>query len=267
MGQLEGMGWRQFSIVSTSELPALSNYINCDENDIFVVLPYSCAVVNEDFQEKEPSIEFLRARPVERQDKGLQWGRNPREVHLEIEGEAGKSILHASMKDRFFAPHDLLLQSPPKSGVVITEADQQVLRSWLTKRYVRSVFPGEFNRRAGRTLRKIGDKLKKASFLDVVLGVFVTIDPHDQDLKADEPYDLKVVLISSEEAMVGSVRSQLDAFLVECVQSLAGCAGIFVSESQVESETLITVNEYRNMIRIDDYDYISFRDESEVLAL
>lgn len=86
---LEELGWRQCSIVTGADIPELNRAIDdYQEDDIYIVLPYSCAVVQMDF-EKEPDIELFRVRRTEKKNKGLQFGRSPRLLQLEVHAYSG----------------------------------------------------------------------------------------------------------------------------------------------------------------------------------
>ena len=45
--------------------------------------------------------------------------------------------------------------------------------------------------------------------------------------------------------------------------NLQKCTGIMLSSIELKSETDILLSEYRDLIRLDDYDFISHRDEHD----
>jgi len=258
---LEELGWRQCSIVVGSDIPSLKeNVRGYQDDDIFIVLPYSCAVVQMNF-EKEPNIELFRVRKAEKKDKGIQYGRNPRQLQIEV--QSGSGILYADglIHDRFFIDHSFFVNCSPNSELSLNERECVTVKNWFAKRYIRNALPTEFNKRAKSALKNLLKTLKSRSELDEILGVYLTLDPRDQELSnIDDPYDITVDFLVTESGMRNSelikIRNQFE-------EDLKKCSGILLSQIELKSDTEVLLSEYRNLIRLDDYDFISHRDEHE----
>lgn len=261
--KLEKMGWRQFSIFLGNAHPELTDLIpNLNDRDIFIILPYSCAVVNGDFENKEPYIEVLRCRETTL-NKSYQWGRDPREIHLGLEAPNMKGTLSAKIYDRFFIPHKLLLEFDPRLGYTLLDKDLNALKYWVAKRYIRQAFPDAFNRRINKVRNKLKEKLAKFPLLEHIQGIYLNIDPIDDELDEDDEYELSIIAIISEEGL-GKNRKSLEEFFATYDELFSQIEGVvFNSPIKIESESAITLYEYRQLIRFDDYDFISFKEDHE----
>lgn len=255
-------GWRQGSVFIGADCPDFSKHApDFDEDAFYIVLPYCCAVVNTDFQRKEPYLEIIKATRTCTRDKGLLWGRNPRRLQLPVENENEQFNVELSIHDRAFIPHELFATFSPRTDHVIPEQHRDVLKYWIAKRYIRNAFPSSFNERAGHVIKRMGDVLKKGSFTDAVLGIYLKLDPMEE-LASDEPYEVELVAITKEQDRI-TQREVISKFLGQSADELNGCQGVTISDTRVESETGITLAEFRELIRLDDYDFISLRNAGE----
>ena len=160
---LEDLGWRQCSIVTGADVPELERAIDdYQEDDIYIVLPYSCAVVQMDF-EKEPNVELFRVRRTEKRNKGLQFGRSPRLLQIEIQSDDDFFLADGIIHDRFFIDHSLFLGLSPNSNLRLKERERVIVKNWFAKRYIRSVFPTAFNTRVWPALKELLKCLKSNS--------------------------------------------------------------------------------------------------------
>lgn len=255
---LEDLGWRQCSIVTGADIPELEKTINdYQEGDIYIVLPYSCAVVQMDF-EKEPNIELFRVRRTEKKNKGLQFGRSPRLLQIEIQAEDGFFLAEGFIHDRFFIDHSIFSGLSPNSNLSLKERECVIVKNWFAKRYIRSVFPTAFNTRVWPALKVLIKCLKSNSDLDELLGVYVTLDPqYDELASIEDPYDVRVDFLVQESGLRSDdIMDVKDRFEME----LKKCEGILLSRIELRSDSDILLSEYRDLVRLDDYDYISHRD-------
>jgi len=258
---LEELGWRQCSIVVGQDLPGLKEAVkNYQDDDIFIVLPYSCAVVQMDFQ-KEPNIELFRVRKVVKKDKGLQFGRNPRQLQIKVQNGNETFFVVGSIHDRFFIEHSLFITKSPDTNLILNETEKVIVKNWFAKRYIRNAFPTEFNIRAKTVIITLNKSLKNDSDLDELLGVYLILDPSDVEISAiEEPYDIEVLFLVKESGLrnegIIKIKNQFE-------KDLKDCNGIMLSNIELKSDTDTLLSEYRVFIRLDDYDFISHRDDHE----
>jgi len=196
---LEQVGWRQCSVFEGRDIPGLKAAVDeYQDDDIFIVLPYSCAVVSMDFA-KEPYVELFRLRRSDVKKRANHHGRNPRNIQIEIVDNGKKVFLDGSIHDRFFVKHSLFLGGRPNKSLELAENQCVVVKNWFAKRYLRNAFPAAFNERARHALGKLKGILKKSSDIDNLLAVYLTLDPHDEELTdPDNPYDVEVVFLTTE---------------------------------------------------------------------
>lgn len=257
---IQKQGWLQFSIFFFSDCPkSLKNKLNgCNEDDLFVVLPYSCAVVQQDFI-KEPFIEVQKFSK-DNLDKGRQYGRQPRELQIEISLDNSMNYYSTKISERFNIEHHHFQEFNPNKKVSCEKKHQNSLKSWVTKRFLREAFPDVFNHAASSSIRKIQKHITKEAtkeYLEELTGVYLLIDPMEDIDISKEPYEIKVFLIVSElgrtkfEQEFKTLSEKISLILTDTV-------GLLVNETCVESESKIVLSEYRSMHRIDDYDYLSY---------
>jgi len=258
---LEQLGWRQCSIIEGRDLPDLARIVDdYTDDDIFIVLPYSCAVVQMNF-DKEPNIELFRVRRTAGRDKGMQFGRNPRSLQLIMEENGAAIFVNGSIHDRFFIGHHLLVGLQPSRRFSLSDVHSTVVKNWFAKRYLRNAFPTEFNRRARTAQIELNTALKASSDVSDLLGVYIDLDPHDEELEdVDDVYEVKTVFLVKENAL-GNI--QLNTIKTNFERALSECEGILVTPVETRSETDMLLSEYRSMVRLDDYDFISYRDNQD----
>ncbi|MCW8830937.1 MAG: hypothetical protein OQK32_05375 [Gammaproteobacteria bacterium] len=255
---LEQLGWRQCSIIEGKDVPGLDDSVsNYADDDIFIVLPYSCAVVQMDFS-KEPFVEIFRVRRAEKKNKGWQFGREPRWLQVEIEDGGRAVYVNGTIHDRFFVGHELFLNKQPNPHLTLSSEQSVVIRNWVAKRYIRHAFPTEFNKRAGSVLRKLRDKLKGDVDIEGLLGVYIDIDPCDSEQEEGDAYDVDVFFLVEEASLTSA---SLNDVKTEFEGQLRDCEGIYVSNVELRSETDMLLSEYKRLVRVDDYDFISYRDD------
>ena len=258
---LEELGWRQCSIVVGQDLPGLKEAVNNYlDDDIFIVLPYSCAVVQMNFQ-KEPNVELFRVRKVEKKDKGLQFGRNPRQLQIEVQNGNEAFFVNGTIHDRFFIEHSLFIAKSPDVNFTLNETEKTIVKNWFAKRYIRNAFPTEFNIRAKTATIALNKSLKSDSDLDELIVVYLILDPSDVEISdAEEPYDIEVLFLVKES---GSQNEDIIKIKNQFEKNLNDCNGIMLSNIELRSDTDTLLSEYREFIRLDDYDFISHRDEHD----
>lgn len=253
-------GWRQGSCFSCSIVELKPEFVSpVKEDDIYVVLPYSCAVVN-DNESKEPKIELIRGTRGE-ENKGLQWGRNPRTLQLSIRSiHSGISqAYHFNMHDRFFLPRTILKPIVPSADLELPAQDLNILVHWVAKRYVRGVFPSAFNERTNGAMSKIGKQLSRSPLASRITGLYVRVDPPEEELiDDDDPYEMQLIALMSD-TVSQEERREVECFLSTCAKKIEGCNGIFLADSRALSENQITLAEFRDYVRLDDYDFVSFK--------
>lgn len=238
-------GWGQGSVFG-EELR--ENY--CPGWDIVVVISHDCDVAHHKL-EGEPKVEVICGQRIQSLDKIKTQGRHPRELHLETLGAEFALSIH----DRDFLPREILIDSCPAGQ--LESKERRILTEWLAKRYIRSAFPNNFDRR-WRIERKKWEKLMKSSS-QIVQSVYLRLSTMDE-LEDDAPYKVEVLLaVTDDGAKDLDARHDLESNVLEFWNERSGV-------ECVEARTLgldeITLKDMMNYQRF-DLDWISFEDDTE----
>lgn len=127
----------------------------CPGWDMVVVISHDCDVAHHKL-EGEPKVEVICGRRIKSLEKMKTQGRHPRELHLETLGAEFSLSIH----DRDFLHREILMDDCPAGQ--LESKERRILTEWLAKRYIRSAFPNNFDRR-WRNERKKWEKLMKSS--------------------------------------------------------------------------------------------------------
>lgn len=197
---IEKHGWRQGAVLGPTLLCATRERAPSDiaitEDNWLVVTSHDCDVVNARL-DKEPTVELLRAEVLPRKpDKQQVWGRNPREMELEVEdGTGGAVVLKVRVHERWTLPREVLSTEAPAR--LLGDKERRLIAEWLAKRYIRAAFPTAFDGRWRAKLRDWTRLLEKHSRW--LQGVYLRLSTL-QELAEQIPY--KVHLIVAAPAAV-----------------------------------------------------------------
>jgi hypothetical protein len=211
--------WRQGHVLTdeTVDRFALRDAL-VPEATVAVVISHDCDLATS--SDKEPEIELIVGRLIEKADGNFTHAKTPRALHIEFAtAEGGKFLeLAATRKIRIskgdFADHE------PRPEFKLGPAQQSILQRWLGARCRRAAFPDPFEKRldksgADRRLSKIlkpeGEHIC-AIFFDVDAGGEV------QRQEPEDTYALAIVLVYTSqphghesEAAALKVKEQIEA--------------------------------------------------------
>ncbi len=267
---LTAMNWKQGAVLSLEDgHEFLSDEIDEAEDSIFIVAPYSCAVVNGDFKNLEPWVELFRFKPTD-ENRELQYSRHARLLQLPINTVSGIQFYTANIHDRHFIAHEQLLLAPPSSQKTLDDDQVKIFESWVVKRYRRNVFPTAFDQRTRAVrnwLKKFLSKAYKRSEdnLSGLLGIHIKLDPLQDELEdLSDPYELSVYLLVTEQT-AANLSEDLKTIRRELEERYTVCEGVELEQCVIVSESALLVSEFKEMYRLDDYDYFSLDDGSELI--
>lgn len=262
------LDWRQGSVVQASdvELVLRASVDHCPapgidgSADRLMTLTQDCDLVHDRF-EFEPWAELVLLRPLGPYDKNRDnpclFGKNPRRLVFQIEGEAPTEWWCLDPHSRFRIPRQTLLglvADPSRSLPVDTT---QALARWISRRYTRAAMANSFNDRLKCRSSEMGD-LWKSTDAEAVSGVYLL--GAREERPEDQDYQITVFLAIA----TGSVG---DPILLERAHRvgrtldviLSSCPGIAVDDVIVRPERDITLGDLRNYQRF-DLDYRSGTD-------
>ena len=261
---IERHGWGQGAVLG----PALMNAarerapsgLTIADSDWLIVTSHDCDVVN-DRLEKEPTVEVLRAEVVSRTspDKQQVWGRNPRNMQLEVQDQRGAAVvLSLKVHERWTLDRDFLSSEPPAH--VIGTKERRLIAEWLAKRYIRAAFPTAFDCRWRTKMRAWTDILEKHSRW--IQGVYLRLSTMRELAEAD-PYKVHIIVAAPAEvkkdvawsAMRDAIDRDVETFWSQFTPSIE-CVGVDVLGT--DQLTLAEIEPYQRF----DADWVSFADDS-----
>lgn len=245
--QLRAAGWRQGSVVQGEILSTLG----FSECDLAVVVSQDCDVVQS--VDVEPDVELILGRRRDAPRPDCRFGRNPRELDLEIVGRTGAVTFR--IRERVMASKEHLAAHRP-APVALVPRDMALLAKWIARRYTRPAWPDAFNER----LRAVDDRLErlfKSGAGVPITSILLRLEPEDDELAEGEPYRLAAWLTVSADSLMNDAASKCAyEFERRFKEILGSCDGIVLEEegTEVRSEDDVTMADLRELRRFDrDY--------------
>jgi hypothetical protein len=255
---IKDKGWRQGSILPPALFRQVASELDLDESSVAVLVTHSCDLVHHDFH-KEPHAEVIVGRPCDRLDHSRTPGKNPRVIQIELIHDGGRHAFEFSVHDRLRFDRTHLAAHSPSRDWHIEAGPLDDLTEWLARRYTRSAFPDEFNRRlaAARSFIKKGKRLFERQG-EGVWAIFMRLDTPNE-LSEDSSYRVIVRIVTSTRLVSEpSERMRLEDVLLEpFVELLGQVPGIEVVDYDLVDMNEFSVAEATTMIRFENWDYLS----------
>jgi len=226
--------WHQCDLISqVDSLAAINASVDrkpeyIEGATILCILSQDCDIVAEEC--KEPFIDLLAGRIIQKIANNYKNSRNPRYLDIEIEGK----VLRFSIHDRFRIPKGNLSLVKKETSFRIGLKEKDVIRRWVSRRYLRAAFPDAFNERLSHG--NIADLLKDPLSDDVSL---LLIHVANEELPDGKDYHIDVIIGIKENLAVEKmdiIERSFDAALSP--------SGIVVDNLRLSTEEDIT---YKNL--------------------
>jgi len=192
------------------------------------------------------------------EDQNFFHGKHPRRLQLRIQHVAAQGLYEIKITERLEVPRRYLSETDEQPDYALDGRDLPAFRRWLGRRYNRSAMPTEFNERCRPAQQLIADRLKKRG--ELITGIFLQIDPPDEELGPDAKYKVFAHLtVAPETAADGKLfdRALLARNAFEA--GFAKCEGIEFIDAQIVSEADFSIYDLRRCTRWDLSDYISYK--------
>ncbi len=225
------------------------------------MISQDCDVVHPSY-DAEPFVEYFIARPISARDGRRTRGKSPRFLQFEALIEGEEHIFEISANEKFRTDRRILERGDPDPTLVLTQSQVRMLARWAARRYNRSAFPANFDRRISKVREKI-ERLMKRYGTDIT-GTFVAFLSSDGELPQEDDYRILVQVVAEKEAFDRNLREQ-DMLRVkaELTTLLNQCSGIELVETvELRSESEFTLEDYFNS-RLWDYEYVSEADRGD----
>jgi hypothetical protein len=242
-------GWRQGSILAGESLAVLEaeGVHPLSPECVALVLSHDCDVVNASFA-KEPLVELIWLSPRQRPDGRMTLGKNSRCLHLELEVPgARRQWFEALAPSRFVLSRRLLSTIAPSSDFSLPPGTKRLVSRWVAKRYDRSAFPTEFNRRLQGAKRLTRALETGGAWIE---DLYVSVA--DDELPEARPYEIVLrAVLRVEDFALPDRRAQADHCLQELGGMLDDLGGITVVDAAAVSEAEFTLDDLRQTKRWD----------------
>ncbi len=228
------LSWHQCDLISqTCCLAAIEASVDrkpeyIGGETILCILSQDCDIVADD--RKEPFIDLLAGRIINKIANDYTNSRNPRYLDVESEGKA----LRFSIHDRFSIPKVSLSSVYKEMSFHIGVHDKNIIQRWISRRYIRAAFPDAFNERLSNS--GIGKLLKDRISDDVsILLIHVT----NEELQDREPYHVDII-IGIKDNLTADIKDRIERSFDAALSS----PGIVVDSLRLSTEDDIT---YKNL--------------------
>lgn len=263
-------GWKLGSCFTAKSTPELFNELPEQERSddaIYIVVTHDCSLISPNL-ESEPVLECFAAVPVQRPDGAFTEAKHIRRLQVPILSDDSVVLVELQMAKRYFVSRALLPACMPAEAINLPEESKAILTRWLSNRYRTQTLPDAFNRRVSPLLegnKKPLRKLLQKKEATPMLGVYLDLDPPNDELPDDQSYGVTLVLLYSADTYRAN-RDDYDAYAEEIRNCLSSVDGIEVRGVVPISDKDISVNRYRRMRRW-QMDFLSFRDAADDVAL
>jgi hypothetical protein len=215
--------WRQGHVLTDETVDRFAlRAAQAPESIVAVVISHDCDLAAS--PDKEPEVEVIVGRLIEKADGNFTHAKTPRTLHIEFAtAEGGRFVeLAATRKVRIsksdFADHE------PRPEFNLGPAQQSILQRWLGARYRRSAFPDAFEKRLDKSGadRRLSKMLKPVG--EHIRGIFFDVDDGNevQREEPDDTYALAIVLVYTSqphghesEALALKVKEQIESLFEE----------------------------------------------------
>lgn len=257
-----GTGWRQGSVLTRDAVDELGFSLPEDRDHVrVVVISHDCDLAND--AAREPFVEVIIGRLIDRADGNSSWGKSSRTLHYTVDCAESAECIELVSTDKTQIAKERLARFSPDDRYSIGRECLALLRNWLAAHYRRPSFPDAFNDR----MRKTGASKELAKVLskhgtNISFVFFDLGDKRHTECDENEPYQLAVVLAfppgNDPEAAADDADS-VAGIVDEAIRAkFRSNCGIVLRDCFAISEDDISVSRAR-LLDLWDMDYVSFR--------
>lgn len=257
-----GTGWRQGSVLTRDALDEFDLGLPENRDRVrAVVISHDCDLANA--VTKEPFVEVIVGRLIDREDGNSSWGKSSRTLHYTVDCAGCEECIELVSTNKAQIEKERLARYFPDDRYSTSHERLAMLRNWLAARYRRPSFPDAFNDRmretgAAKELAKVLAKHGASiSFVFFDLG-----DKRNTECDDHETYHLTVVLAfppgNDPEAAADEGDSAAGKVDKAIRAKLSPGCGIALHDCFAISEDDIPVSRAK-LLDLWDLDYVSFR--------
>jgi hypothetical protein len=196
---LEETGWRQGSIVKSSDLRGLlaTTDIQITDDLILIVASQSCDIANNN-TELDPYVEVSVCRKIDTTQGNYLHNKNPRVLHTKLMCQTGDEnvfseyFVELKAFEKASIGKELFDGLYPDNERVLEKRELENYVFWLSARYSRPALPTTFNNLIIEhdPKGKLRDSAKKGN--DQLVGIYVQINPN-AEIGEGETYSVNLL--------------------------------------------------------------------------
>lgn len=253
-------GWTQGSVLP----PELTAYVQLSpgaetaaggnagpDGPWYVLVTQDCDIVYGDCV-TDPVAEVVLATKIAQLDTEYENLRDPRVLHVMLTGADGPpQPTEIKARNRGFLDRVRLLTAAPASTLRADSAAMRRIAGFLGRRYQRTAWPEEFDRRFKSAKGKLAKILRTRH--DVLLDIVLSIDPRTGP-HANSPYEASLwVVIQDEFADRNAQETQgtKTQILDDVRRAVQKCQGIQFDTPKVVGRYGISLREWDDLLPLD----------------
>jgi len=251
---LKDAGWRQGVILAPGPFAHPSAFA-------YLVLNQTCDCINPDF-EKEPHLELLPLeRVAKKPDTRLKNGKNPRQIHFQIQENGSDIWVNAKVTEIFQFDRSEHVSLVFAGCFSISRATLDGLITWRAQRYLRPAFPDAFETAFSTLTGTFGHIIAKQEA--IIDSLLIAISPFEE-IKEGDYYGIQLHLMV-EPSVMGKpeILEALKQSATEIEELMATCAAFDSPKCVVTSLDEMTLWKARRLLDFSRYDYLSFGKEED----
>lgn len=262
-------GWSQFSVFNHTSSPRLYEAIPEQlkkQSYYYIVLSHPCSLLHYDL-ELEPNLEVVVAKPIDVVDGNCTYGKNPRKLHIEIEG-LGQNF-ELEQRDRCLVNREHIDKCNP-AEITLEYSVARAICVWVVNRYMSSAFPDAFETRVSKSKSKLR-KLFSSVIGQKCRSVYIILNEPLRDLEETEDYQLRIFFTLSSldfqefDAKDDDYNSDYTAFLKTLVKIFEDIDGVVLIKAVFIDDSKLTVAQVQAPSFMKwNFDFLSVATNSEI---
>ena len=203
--------WRQGCLL-TDEAVSSIGILHPESPDLTVVIiaTHDCDLTQ--LPDREPVIEVVVGRKVQKLEGNSTHAKNSRTLHIEFESNEPLLAEFSSTEKRTI-PKNVLVNYEPDINARLSPTAKATFQMWLASRYRRSAFPDAFENRLKEA--KLHEKIAKAvkPFGNMITAVFFDVDEGREVARTepDDVYALDIILLHAAEPDFDAAEKAADS--------------------------------------------------------
>ncbi len=252
--QLYDAGWYQGTILPVEVVVRIRPATVPENYQYAVLITQDCNIVAEDEKESHVEVTFGYCPQATDNTNALAQGKNPRLFLIEVpQGQRFVWDVRQRVSVSKTALHTALGSSEPVGRLL--DSDLREFRIWLSRRYTRPAFPGNFNERL-RPAKSATDKVIKTDAFRSIRAVFYLITERDEELPEGMPYHLRIIFCFKHNGTADPLP-QAATEIEKFTKAVANCPGIELTKHESIPDTRFPI-QYLDVWECVDFDARSY---------